>query len=94
MSQITEQNVSELQVSEAASEFRDAQGVVKFFNDDRGFGYVTLQNGEGDVFVHHSVIESTGHRTLMDGEGVSVDFVFDEDKQRYRATRLIRKALG
>ena len=47
-------------------------GTVKWFNDSKGFGFIS-QNGGPDVFVHHSVIESEGHRTLSEGQEVEFE---------------------
>ena len=48
------------------------QGTVKWFNDAKGFGFISRQNGE-DVFVHFSAIQSSGFRTLQEGQAVSFD---------------------
>jgi cold shock protein len=45
------------------------QGTVKWFNDAKGFGFISRQNGE-DVFVHHTAIQSNGFRTLQEGQAV------------------------
>lgn len=45
-------------------------GVVKWFNDDKGFGFIQRENGK-DAFVHFSGISGTGRRTLMEGQKVS-----------------------
>jgi cold shock protein len=45
------------------------QGTVKWFNDAKGFGFITRQNGE-DVFVHFSAIQSNGFRSLQEGQSV------------------------
>lgn len=45
-------------------------GTVKFFNGDKGFGFITRENGEKDVFVHHSQIRATGYRNLNEGDRV------------------------
>ncbi len=50
-------------------------GTVKWFNPDKGFGFITRENGEKDVFVHHSAIQGGGFRTLNEGERVEFDVV-------------------
>ena len=45
------------------------QGTVKWFNDAKGFGFISRDNGD-DVFVHHSAIQSSGFRTLQEGQRV------------------------
>jgi cold shock protein len=50
-------------------------GTVKWFNPDKGFGFITRDNGEKDVFVHHSAIQGGGFRTLNDGERVEFEVV-------------------
>jgi cold shock CspA family protein len=50
-------------------------GTVKWFNPEKGFGFITRESGEGDVFVHHSAIQGGGFRTLVDGERVEFDVV-------------------
>jgi CspA family cold shock protein len=49
-----------------------ATGTVKFFNDQKGFGFISREDGP-DVFVHFSNIEGTGRRTLLDGQRVEFD---------------------
>src|SRR5256885_14497113 len=47
-------------------------GTVKWFNDAKGFGFITRQGGEPDCFVHHSAIEGSGFKSLSEGEAVEV----------------------
>ena len=47
-----------------------AQGTVKWFNADKGFGFIAPDDGTADVFVHHSAIEMDGYRTLQDNQRV------------------------
>ena len=48
-------------------------GTVKFFNESKGFGFITQDNGEGDIFVHFSAITAEGFKTLAEGQKVSFD---------------------
>lgn len=50
-------------------------GTVKWFNESKGFGFITPENGQKDCFVHHSAIQGDGFRTLADGERVEFDVV-------------------
>lgn len=50
-----------------------ATGTVKWFNDSKGFGFITPADGSSDVFVHHSSIRSDGFRSLAEGQTVSYD---------------------
>ena len=52
-----------------------ATGKVKWFNDEKGFGFITRDGGEPDCFVHHSAIEGTGYKSLSEGEPVEFDVV-------------------
>ncbi len=48
------------------------QGTVKWFNDAKGFGFISRQSGE-DVFVHHTAIQSSGFRSLQEGQAVQFE---------------------
>ena len=48
---------------------------VKWFNSEKGFGFITPEEGGKDLFVHHSAIQGEGYRTLDEGERVEFDVV-------------------
>jgi cold shock protein len=50
-----------------------ATGTVKWFNDDKGFGFITPDEGGKDLFVHHSAIVSDGFRSLAEGARVQFE---------------------
>lgn len=50
-----------------------AKGTVKWFNDSKGFGFITQEDGGPDVFVHHSAIQAAGFRTLQENQKVEFD---------------------
>ena len=49
------------------------QGTVKWFNAEKGFGFITPDGGGPDVFVHHSAIQSSGYRSLDENQRVSFE---------------------
>jgi CspA family cold shock protein len=54
-------------------------GTVKWFNDSKGFGFISLEDGSKDVFVHHSAIQTGGeYKTLNEGDRVQFDVVQGE----------------
>ena len=50
-------------------------GTVKWFNDAKGFGFITPENGQKDCFVHHSAIEGAGYKSLAEGDKVEFEVV-------------------
>jgi cold shock protein len=58
-----------------------AQGTVKWFNTEKGYGFIAPDEGGGDVFVHISAVERAGMRTLVEGQKISYDVVTERGKQ-------------
>jgi len=51
------------------------QGKIKWFNDSKGFGFITPLEGGKDLFVHHSEIQMDGYRTLKEGQDVEFEVI-------------------
>jgi CspA family cold shock protein len=65
----------------SAEEAEMATGTVKFFNTQKGYGFIQPDDGSRDVFVHISAVERAGLRSLMEGQKVSYDIVTERGKQ-------------
>ena len=61
-----------------------ATGKIKWFNDQKGFGFIQSDDGGEDVFVHHSVIQMEGYRTLQEGQ--PVEFEVESGAKGLKAT--------
>jgi cold shock protein len=64
-----------------------AKGTVKWFSDEKGYGFIAPEDGSKDVFVHHSNIEGTGFKTLT--EGATVEFEVREGQKGPEATNVV-----
>ena len=64
-----------------------AKGVVKWFNDRKGYGFITKEDGN-DIFVHHSGVEGEGFKTLYEGE--KVEFTTEDTDKGPRAVAVKR----
>jgi cold shock protein len=64
-----------------------AQGTVKWFNDEKGYGFISPDDGGEDLFVHYSGIEGDGFRTL--DEGTRVTFEKTQDKKGMQAVNVL-----
>ena len=67
-------------------------GTVKWFNEAKGFGFIANDNGGDDVFVHFSAIQSTGFRSL--GEGQAVTFDTEPDPKGHGKLRAVNVCLA
>ena len=63
-------------------------GIVKFFNVQKGFGFIAPDDGSPDVFVHVSAVERAGMTTLREGQRVSFDVVADAKRGKTNAQNL------
>lgn len=63
-------------------------GTVKFFNTEKGFGFIAPENGDRDVFVHYSSIQSNGFRNLNEGD--RVEFSIEQSDKGPRAAEVTK----
>jgi CspA family cold shock protein len=64
-------------------------GIVKWFNEQKGYGFIQPDNGQKDIFVHISAVERAGLRTLKEGQKVSFEVVTDKRTGRASAGSLV-----
>ena len=64
-------------------------GTVKWFNEQKGYGFIQPDNGQNDIFVHISAVERAGLRTLKEGQKVSCEVVTDKRTGRASAGNLV-----
>ena len=65
-------------------------GTVKWFNPEKGFGFISYEDGSGDVFVHFSAIVADGYRTLTEGQKVTFEVEPDpKDSSKLRAVNVV-----
>jgi len=64
-------------------------GTVKWFNPEKGYGFIANDNGGDDVFVHFKSIQGSGYRSLMEGQKVTFDIEPDpKDSRKFRAVNV------
>ena len=65
-----------------------ARGTVKWFSDQKGYGFVTPEDGSKDVFVHHSAIQGDGFKSLQEGQ--SVEFEVTQGPKGPQASNVVK----
>lgn len=65
-------------------------GTVKWFNSEKGFGFITNEDGSDDVFVHFSAISADGYKSLNEGDQVSFGIEEDARNGKLRATNVVK----
>ena len=66
-----------------------SQGAVKWFNAEKGFGFIAVDGGGADVFVHYSAIESDGYRSLDEGQRVEFDITQGQKGPQAEKVRIV-----
>ena len=65
------------------------KGTVKWFNAEKGYGFISNDDGGDDVFVHFSAIQSEGYKTLTEGQKVTYDTETDSRNGKLRAANVV-----
>ena len=68
------------------------KGKVKWFNDQKGFGFIQREDGGRDVFVHHTAINASGFRTLAEGQVVEFDMIEDAKGPKAQNVTVVQQA--
>ena len=66
-----------------------ARGTVKWFSDEKGYGFVTPEDGSKDVFVHHTAIQGEGFKSLAEGQ--KVEFEVTQGPKGPQATNVVKQ---
>jgi cold shock protein len=76
-----------LQDQQFKEEKMKEQGTVKWFNNDKGFGFISRQSGD-DVFVHHTAIQGSGYKSLNEGD--TVEFSVTKGPKGLQAAEVVK----
>jgi CspA family cold shock protein len=66
------------------------RGTVKWFNGEKGYGFISREDGAGDVFVHYSAIEGSGFRNLDEGQAVEFEVTQGQKGPQAQNVRIVR----